>query len=474
MRTTDKKQILLILAAVAIAAAAFFIFWWKGAFLTDIVWQEREFAFQDERAVLLNRQVKLYRNDTKVWETNWDWSVQNACHADLDGDGTEELLLLVWKRGSYGDHRPFWVKHNDHDLKQHIFIYRADKSRDSGIRAIWMSSALPYMKSIQTDVKGDVLVADETGRVNIWRWENFGLKLLVEDTQTASVMALGDQLLHKSVLVKGLPDDDYSYLYANIKDRIREADFATLNQETVWVDDKALVSDYPRFASPSAVASEVLDLGIDAVSTANNHALDQGMLGVDKTIDVYSQYDILTVGTHADGEDASDYRSAVRFLDVKGIRFALLAFTYGTNGLVTDKPHAVELLSDEERLIRAMDYAKETADAVIVFAHWGTEYSKEPDREQKRLAALFAEHGADVVIGTHPHVLQPYEVIRKDGHETLVYYSLGNLISAQEQEDCRHGGVASFSVVRYGDHRVSLSDPDLIGIKTERGSVTWE
>ena len=468
------KQILLILAAVAIAAAAFFLFWWKGAFLTGMDWQEQEFAFHDGRVFLSNRHVTLYRNDTKAWETNWDWNVQSACHADLDGDGSEELLLLVWKRGSYGDHRPFWVKHNDHDLKQHIFIYRADSNRDSGIRAIWMSSALPYMEGMQTDIKGDVLITDQTGHVNLWRWEDFGLKLYAEDVQTATVMALGDQLLHKSILIKGLPNDDYSYLYFNIRDRVRSADLATLNQETVLVDDKALISDYPRFASPSAIALTVKDLGIDAVSTANNHALDQGMLGVDTTIRKYREENILTVGTHASSEDASDFSAAVSFLDVNGIRFALLGFTYGTNGLVADKPHTVELLSDEERLIRAMDRAREEADALIVFAHWGTEYREEVDPEQKRLAALFAAHGADAVIGTHPHVLQPYEIIREGSHETLVYYSLGNLVSAQQQENCRHGGAASFTVVKYGDHKISLCDPELIGIRTEQGSAIWE
>ena len=474
MRITDKKQILLILAAVAIAAAAFFIFWWKGAFLKDSLWQDKAFTFQDMQARLSDRRATLYRNNTRVWETKWDWSVENACHADLDGDGNEELLLLVWKRGSYGDHRPFWVKHNDHDLKQHIFIYSVDESKESGIRAIWMSSALPYIKSMQTDIKGDVLITDATGTVNLWRWEDFGLKLYAQDVQIATVMALGDQLLHKSLLVKGLPTDDYSYLYTNIRERVREADLATLNQETVLVDDKARISDYPRFGSPSAIASCVKALGIDAVSTANNHALDQGMYGVDTTIRLYREENILTVGTHASDEDGSDASSVIRFLDVNGIRFALLGFTYGTNGIVSEIPNTVELFSEEERMIRALDQARQEADAVIVFAHWGTEYSKEPDEEQKKLAALFASHGADVVIGTHPHVLQPYGFIREDGHETLVYYSLGNLISAQEQEDCRHGGAASFTVVRYGDHKISLCDPQLIGIRTERGSVIWE
>ena len=93
-----------------------------------------------------------------------------------------------------------------------------------------MSSALPYIKSMQTDTKGDVLITDDAGTVSLWRWEDFGLKLFAQDVQTATVMALGDQLLQKSLLIKGLPTDDYSYLYAHIQDRVREADLATLNR----------------------------------------------------------------------------------------------------------------------------------------------------------------------------------------------------------------------------------------------------
>ncbi|MBP5385028.1 MAG: CapA family protein [Lachnospiraceae bacterium] len=476
MTRTGKKQILLIPAAAAIVAAAFLLFLWKGAFLpSDIGWEEQTLSWCGKEAVLKDRSLSVYSDGRKTWTTDWDWNVQSCCQADLDRDGSEELLLLVWKRGSYGDHMPFWVEKNDHDMSQHIFIYRCANERTTGLRAAWMSSAIPVrIREMQTDGQR-VVIRDENGVISIWEWEDFGLKMLAEGAESLSFMACGDQLLHKAVLRRGLPDDDYSYMYAGIRDRIREADLASLNQETPLVADKSLLSDYPRFGSPAETAQSVEDLGIDIVSTANNHALDQGMYGVDVTLSVYEGLGIIPVGTHGSEEEAVRPESAVRIVTRNGIKVALLGFTYGTNGRSeADHPHAVELFAAEERLTEALSYARENADAVIVFAHWGTEYDEEPDEEQKRITNLLLEHQADVVIGTHPHVVQPYELLTgKNGHRMLVYYSLGNLISAQKQENCRRGGIASFELVRTGQNRVCILAPELSDIYTEQDMVVW-
>ena len=311
---------------------------------------------------------------------------------------------------------------------------------------------------------------------SLWEWENFGLKLLADDLECVQVMACGDQLLHKAVIARGMRDDDYSYLYAGIRDVIGTADLASLNQETPLVSDKALVSDYPRFGSPAESAKAVASLGIDIVSTANNHALDQGMYGVDTTLSVYEDLGIVPVGTHASDDPADDPEDAVRFLDCKDIRLALLSFTYGTNGnVIPAYPHAVERLTEEDRMRTALRYARENADAVIVYAHWGTEYRLQTDEMQAYYTDLFAEEGVDVVIGTHPHVLQEYVLQRNEtGHTMLVYYSLGNLISAQTREECRTGGVASFGLVRTGRGRVCILSPELLEVITEQDSVQWK
>lgn len=474
--TTGRKQIGFLTAAVAIATAAFLLFLWKGAFLPkEISWEADSFVWEDCEAELKDRTFSLYQNGRKIWSSKWDWSIQSCATADLDGDGVQELLLLVWKRGSYGDHMPFWVKRNDHDLQQHIFIYRRDRERDLGIRPAWMSSAVGFdISGMYTDAN-KVAIEKADGSFSLWQWENFGLKLLDEEADSVHVLALGDQILHASLIAPGMRSGDYSYMYADIRDVVQSAELASLNQETPLVKDPALISDYPRFGSPIETAGAVADLGIDVVSTANNHALDQGMYGIDTTIDAYGPYGIMPVGTHASDDPASDPADAVRFTEINGVRIALLSFTYGTNGITVKNEHAVERFADEERMKRAIGYAAENAHAVIVYAHWGTEYSKEIDEEQQRLTELMQQEGVDVVIGTHPHVMQPYEVrVRDDGHKMLVFYSLGNLISAQEPEDCKHGGAASFVLIRSGAGSVCIARPEMIKLCTQGRSVHWE
>ncbi len=473
MSTTRKRTILFCIAAAAIAAAAFMLFGWKGMFLQR-EFVNKEMSWGDLEVRSKNGLLILYRDNTEVWRTDWDWSVQDYCLADLDRDGQNELAMLVWKRGSYGPHRPFWVMHNDIRLEQHVFVYAREPERTTQVRALFMSSSIGKgTEEMGTD--GVRLVLKRNGHYSVFEREVFGLKLLNEEAPSADMICLGDQLLHLGLLAEGMRTDDYSYLYGAIEEDVQKADLASLNAETPLVADKALVSDYPRFGSPAGIAQAVSAAGFDLVSTANNHALDQGMAGIDTTVRAYEDANVVCVGTHPQGEEAEDPSRAVRFVTRNGIRLAFLAFTYGTNGL-NDKshPYAVESFRDEDRMIRALDLAAEHADAVIVFAHWGTEYESEPDPEQRRLAALFAQHGADVVIGTHPHVLQPYEVIGSEGgHRTLVYYSLGNLISAQKEEACRRGGAACFTLVKTTD-RVAVLDADLKTVVTEAGRVRWE
>ena len=127
----------------------------------------------------------------------------------------------------------------------------------------------------------------------------------------------------------------------------------------------------------------------------------------------------------------------------------MLNYTYGTNGIrIPEKsPNAVHLLEDEERIRADISKAKAESDFVVVFVHWGTEYAEKPDDFQKKWTQIFLECGVDVTVGTHPHVLQPYELLRDDsGHEMLVYYSIGNYISAQSEKSCVKGGMAEFTV----------------------------
>lgn len=478
MSTTGKnKRILLIAAAAIIVVAAFLLFRQKGAFLPDSInWQEAECDFEEGKVQVYNRGATICYEGRNVWHSPWNYNVQQCLVSDIDRDGSEELLLLVWKRGSYGSHMPFWVERNDNELAQHIFIYKWEPERDYKLRAIWMSSAIgDSIDSMFSGNNGEIYITDIDGSIKAWYWEGFGLKLLADDCKAVSCIALGDQLLNLPVIRKGIKSGDYSYMYEGIADEVKEYDFAALNQETVYVADRGLVSDYPRFGSPGEIAGAVSDLGIDVVSLANNHSLDKGMYGIDCSIDSNSKHDIVSVGVHGSKEDASDYRSAVTFMTVNDIRIAMLNFTYGTNGnpIPDENPYAVELLKNEERLVNALDYARDEADCVMVFVHWGTEYSAEIDEMQEYYADIMAEHGVDVVIGTHPHVVQQMKYISGQNHNMLIYYSLGNLISGQSSPECLEGEAATFRIVKLPGRKTFVTDYDVKSLMTTGDTVVW-
>ena len=159
-----------------------------------------------------------------------------------------------------------------------------------------------------------------------------------------------------------------------------------------------------------------------------------------------------------------------------GIRFALFNYTYGTNGIkIPDEcPAMVHLLEDEDRIREAVRAAKEEIDMVLVFAHWGTEYAKEPDAFQEKWTQIFLESGVDAVIGTHPHTLQPYEMLQDgDGHQMLVYYSIGNFVSAQYEQACVKGGAAEFTVSLTADgYKITQYSLQPLEITHEKGKYS--
>lgn len=442
-------------------------------FLPDwIDWQEKKFSYKDATVMLQNRRLSMSGASAKdVFHTNWDWRVQDVLTYDIDHDGTDELIMLVWKHGSYGKHRPIWVKHNDIRLEQHIFIYQWDETRDTKMRAVWMSSALGYeVESITQGSKGRLIVTDKANVSKIWEWQDFGLKLVGEaKEERVSFICAGDNLIHLPLLQ--YENNGYDYLYENIKEKIEQADFASINQETIFVEDEGLISDYPKFGTPVEVGESIVNAGFDIVTLATNHVLDKGLHGIDVTTSFYDEKDGVTyVGVNRPSDEES-----IKIVEKNGIRIALLNYTYGTNGIPSPKeyPYLVERFQDEERLITQLDEARRKADAVIVFAHWGTEYSDTIDEDQQYWSDLLLEHGVDVIIGTHPHVLQPFEMRkREDGHQMLVYYSLGNLISGQDKEECKIGGLAEFSIVKSPKGEISIEDYGLEKVITYQGEDT--
>jgi poly-gamma-glutamate synthesis protein (capsule biosynthesis protein) len=272
--------------------------------------------------------------------------------------------------------------------------------------------------------------------------------VFVEKTTEAPVyidiVAVGDNLIHKEIDVTVQREDGSYYfddIYAPVKSIISSADLAILNQEVPCAGDQYEIKGYPTFNAPTEVLDTAARLGFDVLTLGTNHALDMGEAGLVNTLDyLHTNYpDILTTGT------ASNYEEymTIPIIEVQGVKIAVLNYTYGTNDIPLPNDYSVNLLSDRSKIADDISRAKEQADFVIVAPHWGNEYEQEPSTEQRSMAYFFANCGADLIIGTHPHVVQPMEWITcTDGRQVLVYYSLGNFVSAQAAVPRALGGMA--------------------------------
>lgn len=277
-----------------------------------------------------------------------------------------------------------------------------------------------------------------------WIWDSWGFTK--EDTDI-SFVAFGDNLIHEPIYRYGLHNDEsFHFLFQNFKDILFQSDIAVINQETPLTDNPALYGDYPRFGTPVQTGQAIADAGFDIVTCATNHALDQGTEGINFTKRFFESRHITCLGIQSTDEKND---KPYEILERNGIRFALFNYTYDTNGIKIpeEKKYIVHLLDDEEKIRKDIQAVNSEADFIIIFVHWGTEYKYQPDAYQKKWTQIFLESKADAVIGTHPHVLQPYEMLKDDsGHKMLVYYSVGNFISAQPEKYCIKGGVADFTV----------------------------
>jgi poly-gamma-glutamate synthesis protein (capsule biosynthesis protein) len=256
------------------------------------------------------------------------------------------------------------------------------------------------------------------------------------------LIAYGDNLLHKGISeYSQLPDGsyDFSSIYSDISATVSAADIAIVNQEVPVGGVELGISGYPNFNAPHEAVNALAGAGFDVLTLATNHMLDKGADGVISTLNYIRQTfpDILTTGAYLSAEE----REIVPVTEVSGIRVAFLNYTYGLNG--NDSARVFINVIQDDLILADVARAREQADYVVVAMHWGEENQTTPTDEQQRLARLLADAGVDLVIGTHPHVVQPVEVLTgADGHQTIVYYSLGNLVSLQHAAGNMLGGVA--------------------------------
>lgn len=287
-----------------------------------------------------------------------------------------------------------------------------------------------------------------------------------------SFIAVGDNLIHKPIYNQAAARTsggyDFSYAYENFADRVEKADVAILNQETI-ISTEHNVSTYPMFNSPVEVGEEMLEIGFDVFNIATNHSIDCGEKGLISAINFWKSKQAITCGAYLDFEDYGN----IPMHEVNGVKIAYVGFTESTNGLsLPDDSEVILVQAKDEILLRdRITKANEVADIVIVSAHWGNEYTHEPTQTQRDLAQKLASWGADVIIGTHPHVIQPMEYItNQDGSQTLVAYSLGNFISAQNRGPRMLGGVINFEiVVNNTNGEVNFENVKFSGVVTHYG-----
>ncbi len=249
-----------------------------------------------------------------------------------------------------------------------------------------------------------------------------------EQTKTSklSLVMVGDALLHGSVYRDAYKNGtyDFSSQLELIKPIIQKYDLAFYNQESILGGTELGLSDYPTFNSPKEFGDAMIDAGFNLVSLANNHTMDRGEKAVLSSCDYWKTKDVLTAGSYSNADEANE----IKIKEKNGIKYTLLAYTYGTNGINVPKgkEYLVNIYSDEKAKAD-IEKVRDKVDLLMVSMHWGTEYKTEPTETQKKQAEYLASLGVDIIIGTHPHIIEPITYI----NDTLVIYSLGNFISAQ-------------------------------------------
>lgn len=283
-----------------------------------------------------------------------------------------------------------------------------------------------------------------------------------------SIIMAGDVLLHDKIAASGKMADgtyNYDHLFSNVTKEITDADIAIVNQEVILGGKELGLTGYPSFNGAHEVGDSLVKSGFDVVLHATNHALDKGKKGLLSCIDFWenSYPEIEYLGIHSTAEDQKE----IFVTEKEGIRFAILNYTYGTNGIALpyDMPYCVDLL-DENKVRNDIARAKEISDFVIVCPHWGTEYILKNDSYQAKWANIFFECGVDLVIGTHPHVIEPVEVISDGNHTMTVYYSIGNFVNSTAQTGA---GIANRMVGALATVTVSKTDSD--AVLTEYGVI---
>ena len=277
-----------------------------------------------------------------------------------------------------------------------------------------------------------------------------------EDTNKLSMVMVGDCLIHRFVYTDAKNSDgsySFSKMFTEVEPLIKNHDLAFYNQESNIGGKSLGLSAYPRFNSPEEIGDDMVDLGFNLVSLANNHTMDKGEQGVINSVNYWKT----KPGVYYTGQALSeeDRESNIKIEEKNGIKYAFFAYTTVTNGLLP--PSGKEYLTNiysKEKAKADIDKVKDKVDLIIVSMHWGEEYTTNPNGNQKQIAKELSDMGVNLIIGNHAHSIQPVEMV----NDTLVFYALGNFIAAQDTPDRQTGVVVSLDINKGEDSKVTFDN----------------
>ena len=328
------------------------------------------------------------------------------------------------------------------------------------ISIIFVSKYIVSVFNSKYRVKENTIKEEYNGGVTYSDIESFENKIresLVYKKEISMIM-VGDALIHQSIYESSYKNGKYDFtnILSKIKPIVKNYDIAYYNQETVLGGTSIGLSTYPRFNSPYEVGDAFIDAGFNMVSLANNHTLDRGRSAIINSVNYWKKHkDVLTAGSYSSYDD----RNEIRIFNKNGISYTMLSYTTSTNGIsIPNGDKYLVNVYDESTVKKDIERVRNKVDVLIVAMHWGTEYTNYPTQAQKNIANYLSNLGVDIIIGAHPHVVEPATFIGN----TLVIYSLGNFVSSQNGPNNRTGLMMSVKIVKTykdGNTYISLEDP---------------
>ena len=285
----------------------------------------------------------------------------------------------------------------------------------------------------------------------------------VPEPITIHMSAVGDIMCHltnvNNAYSSASKDYDFSNVFKNISKYTQNADITIGNLETTFAGKARGYNGYPTFNTPEILGKNLKDIGFDVVSTANNHSLDKGYTGLESTLNFLDEYGLSHTGTARSEEE----QNTILIKDVNGIKMAFLSYTYGTNGIPvpSEKEYCVNLI-DKKLIKEHIALAKaQQVDIICVNMHWGNEYRLTQNSNQEELADFLFENGVDIILGSHPHVLEPMEkrtITLEDGttKDGFVIYSLGNFVSGQIYANTKSTVILDIQITKDSDEKISI------------------